>query len=146
MSCRRSGPWLFRIAHNRALDHLRRYEARMGGPLDAVRDTAVDPAQDPGDVIEHQQAVRLAVWRFVELAPAQRSCVILKDVLEHMLEEIGVLLELSLPAVKAALHRGRVRLRELAEAPPAAARCWPRTCSSTLCRARSAPGARSATT
>jgi len=84
-------PWLSRIAHNRALDHLRRYEARMGEPLDAVRDTAVDPAQDPGDVIAHQQAVRLAVWRFVELAPAQRSCVIFKDVLEHMLEEIGVL-------------------------------------------------------
>ena len=28
-------PWLFRIAHNRALDHLRRYEARMSEPLDA---------------------------------------------------------------------------------------------------------------
>jgi RNA polymerase sigma-70 factor (ECF subfamily) len=113
-------PWLFRVAHNRALDHLRRYEARMGEPLDAVRDTAVDPAPDPGDVIAHQQAVRLAVSRFVELAPAQRSCVILKDVLGHTLEEIGALLELSLPAVKAALHRGRARLRDLAEAPPTA--------------------------
>jgi len=113
-------PWLFRVAHNRALDHLRRYEVRMGEPLDAVRDTAVDPAPDPGDVIAHQQAVRLAVSRFVELAPAQRSCVILKDVLGHSLEEIGALLELSLPAVKAALHRGRARLRDLAEAPPAA--------------------------
>jgi RNA polymerase sigma factor (sigma-70 family) len=112
-------PWLFRIAHNRALDHLRRYEAKMSAPLDEVRDT-VDPAPEAGDVIAHQQAVRLAVTRFVELAPAQRSCVILKDVLGHTLEEIGVLLELSLPAVKAALHRGRVRLHELAEAPPAA--------------------------
>ncbi len=111
-------PWLFRIAHNRALDHLRRYEARMGEPLDAVHDTAVDPAGDPGDVIAHQQAVRLAVSRFVELAPAQRSCVILKDVLGHSLEEIGGLLELSLPAVKAALQRGRVRLRELAVTRP----------------------------
>jgi DNA-directed RNA polymerase specialized sigma24 family protein len=41
-------PWLFRIAHNRALDHLRRYEARMSEPLDAVRDSAADPAPDPG--------------------------------------------------------------------------------------------------
>jgi RNA polymerase sigma factor (sigma-70 family) len=112
-------PWLFRIAHNRALDHLRRYEAKMSAPLDEVRDT-IDPAPEAGDVIARQQAVRLAVTRFVELAPAQRSCVILKDVLGHTLEEIGVLLELSLPAVKAALHRGRVRLHELAEAPPAA--------------------------
>jgi RNA polymerase sigma factor (sigma-70 family) len=111
-------PWLFRIAHNRALDHLRRYEARMGEPLEAVQDSAADPAPDPGDVIAHQQAVQVAVSRFVELAPAQRSCVILKDVLGHSLEEIGGLLELSLPAVKAALHRGRVRLRELAGAQP----------------------------
>jgi RNA polymerase sigma-70 factor (ECF subfamily) len=113
-------PWLFRIAHNRALDHLRRYEARMGEPLEAVQDSAADPAPDPGDAIAHEQAVQAAVSRFVELAPAQRSCVILKDVLGHSLEEIGGLLELSLPAVKAALHRGRVRLREFAEAQPPA--------------------------
>jgi len=111
-------PWLFRIAHNRALDHLRRYEARMGEPLEAVQDSAADPAPDPGDAIAHQQAVQAAVSRFVELAPAQRSCVILKDVLGHSLEEIGGLLELSLPAVKAALQRGRVRLRELAVTRP----------------------------
>jgi RNA polymerase sigma factor (sigma-70 family) len=114
-------PWLFHIAHNRALDHLRRYEARMGEPLDAVRDTAVDPRPDPGDAIAHEQAMQAAVARFVELASVQRSCVILKDVLSHSLEEIRVLLQLSMPAVKAALHRGRVRLRELAEAPPTAA-------------------------
>ena len=114
-------PWLFRIAHNRALDQLRRYEVRMGEPLDAARDSAIDPAPDPGDAIAGEQAVQAAVSRFVELAPTQRSCVILKDVLGHSLEEIGALLELSLPAVKAALHRGRVRLRELAAMPPAAA-------------------------
>jgi len=111
-------PWLFRIAHNRALDHLRRYEARMVEPLEAVRDTAIDPAPDPGDAMAHQQAVRLAVSRFVELAPAQRSCLILKDVLGHSLEEIGALLELSLSAVKASLRRGRLRLRQLAAAAP----------------------------
>jgi RNA polymerase sigma factor (sigma-70 family) len=113
-------PWLFRIAHNRALDHLRSYGARMGEPLEAVRDSAVDPAPDPGDDIARQQAVQAAVSRFVELAPAQRSCVILKDVLGHSLDEIGGLLELSLPAVKAALHRGRVRLHELKVVQPTA--------------------------
>ncbi len=82
-------PWLFRIAHNRALDHLRRYEARMGEPLEAVQDSAADPAPDPGDAIAHQQAVQAAVSRFVDL-----------------------------PAVKAALQRGRVRLRELAVTRP----------------------------
>jgi len=125
-------PWLFRIAHNRALDHLRRYEARMVEPLEAVRDTAIDPAPDPGDAMAHPQAVRLAVSRFVELAPAQRSCLILKDVLGHSLEEIGALLELSLSAVKASLHRGRLRLRQLAAtAPPEPLR---RETSSTVAR------------
>jgi RNA polymerase sigma-70 factor, ECF subfamily len=113
-------PWLFRIAHNRALDYLRRYEARMSESLDAVRDTAADPAPSPDDAMAHQQAVQLAVSRFVELAPAQRSCVILKDVLGHSHEEIGAMLELTVPAVKAALHRGRLRLGELAERPPRA--------------------------
>ena len=113
-------PWLFRIAHNRALDHLRSYGARMGEPLETVQDSAVHPAPDPGDDIARQQAVQAAVSRFVELAPAQRSCVILKDVLGHSLDEIGGLLELSLPAVKAALHRGRARLRELKATQPTA--------------------------
>src|SRR5258708_565394 len=106
-------PWLFRIAHNPALDHPRRYEAGRGEPLEAVQDSAADPAPDPGDAIAHQQAVQAAVSRFVELAPAQRSCVILKDVLGQSLEEIGGLLELSLPAVKAALRRGRALLPAL---------------------------------
>ena len=113
-------PWLFRIAHNRALDHLRSYGARMGEPLESVQDSTVDPVPDPGDDIARQQAVQAAVSRFVELAPAQRSCVILKDVLGHSLDEIGGLLELSLPSVKAALHRGRARLRELKVTQPTA--------------------------
>jgi len=122
-------PWLFRMAHNRALDHLRRYEVRMSEPLENVQDQVIDPAPDPGDTLAHEQAVRAAVSRFIELAPAQRSCVILKDVLEHSLEEIAALLELSLPAVKAALHRGRKRLRDLG---PGA--CPPRTVSPTVAR------------
>jgi RNA polymerase sigma-70 factor, ECF subfamily len=114
-------PWLFRIAHNRALDHLKRYEARMGEPLEAIQDSARDPGPDPGDAIAREQAVHAALSRFIQLAPAQRSCVILKDVLGCSLEEIGALLRLTMPAVKASLHRGRQRLRELAEVPVAAA-------------------------
>ena len=35
-------PWLFRIAHNRAIDYLRRYERRMSEPLDAALEIAAD--------------------------------------------------------------------------------------------------------
>jgi len=115
-------PWLFRVAHNRALDYLRRYERRMSEPLDVALEIAADDALDPENALAREQAVRAAVSRFLELAPAQRSCVILMDVLDHSLDEIAGLLDLSVPAVKAALHRGRARLRELSQAPAAAAR------------------------
>jgi RNA polymerase sigma factor (sigma-70 family) len=115
-------PWLFRIAHNRALDVLRRYDRRMGEPLtdDLV---ALDPG-DPEEALAREEALRAAVSRFVKLPPLPRSCVILKDVLDHSLEEMAALLEQSVPAIKAALHRGRTRLRALGDAvgPPVAAR------------------------
>jgi RNA polymerase sigma-70 factor, ECF subfamily len=112
-------PWLFRIAHHRAIDHLRRYERRMGQPLDVIMVTAADEGPDPEEALSRGEAVRTAISRFIELAPAQRSAVILKDVLGHSLEEIAWLLELTVPAVKAALHRGRERLRALAAEPAA---------------------------
>jgi RNA polymerase sigma-70 factor, ECF subfamily len=115
--------WLFRIAHNRALDYLRRYERRMGEPLEGAEDIAAGDAVEPDIALERDEAVRAAISRFLELAPAQRSCVVLKDVLDYSLEEIAAMLELSLSAVKAALHRGRTRLRELSKASgPAAPR------------------------
>jgi RNA polymerase sigma-70 factor (ECF subfamily) len=105
--------WLFHIAHNRALDFLRRYDRRMSEPLETVREE-LPGADAADDALARDEAIRMAVSRFVELVPLQRSCVILKDVLEHSAEEIADLLALSVPAVRAALHRGRARLRELA--------------------------------
>ena len=53
----------------------------------------------------------------MRLPVAQRSSVILMDVLGHSLEEISEVLESTVPAVKANLHRGRQRLVELAAEP-----------------------------
>jgi RNA polymerase sigma factor (sigma-70 family) len=103
--------WLFRIAHNRALDYLRRYDRRMSEPLDLDTDEFIDRASDPDTLLPREQAVTLAIARFAQLAPIQRSCVILKDVLDYSLEEIADSLQISVPAVKAALHRGRARLQ-----------------------------------
>lgn len=109
--------WLFRIAHNRALDYLRM--RRLSEPLES-QDEVADTDSDPENLLPREQAVTLAMARFLELAPSQRSCVILKDVLDYSLEDISNSLDLSIPAVKAALHRGRTRLRSLPEAQDAA--------------------------
>ena len=117
-------PWLFRIAHNRALDLLRGRAVRRAEPLEAAAEVA-DPANpDPVERLMRQEAVKTAVSRFVELPTLQRSVVILKDVLDQSLSEIAALLDLTVDAVKGHLARGRARLREVnAQAgPPAEAR------------------------
>jgi RNA polymerase sigma-70 factor, ECF subfamily len=115
--------WLFQIAHQRSIDYLRRYDRRMGQPLEDIMNTAADEADSPEDAVAREESVRLAVSAFLELAPAQRSCVVLKDVLGHSVDEIAPLLEMTVPAVKAALHRGRERLRK--RSPPAVQQAAP---------------------
>src|SRR3954471_2163165 len=51
-------PWLFRIAHHRALDHLKRYDVRMRESLDAEREDA--EAADPDDALAREEATRAA--------------------------------------------------------------------------------------
>ena len=107
--------WLFRIAHNRCIDLSRRYDRRMGEPLDEELEA---PARSADDQLAQRHAIELAVSRFLELPPVQRSCVILREVLGYSTDETAALLALSPLAVKAALHRGRIRLAELAASPP----------------------------
>ena len=120
--------WLFRIAHNRALDLLRGRAVRMTEPIDAAAEVVDQASPDPVEMLMRQEAVGTAVSRFAELPTLQRSVVILKDVLDEQLSEIAALLDLTVDAVKGHLARGRARLREinaqaatLAEARPASA-------------------------
>jgi RNA polymerase sigma-70 factor (ECF subfamily) len=121
-------PWLFRIAHNRALDLLRSRKMRMAEPIEAASGVVDEAGLDPMEVLMRQEAVETAVSRFAELPLVQRSVVILKDVLDEPLKDIAELLDLTVDAVKAHLARGRARLRQInaqggavAEARPASA-------------------------
>jgi RNA polymerase sigma-70 factor, ECF subfamily len=105
--------WLFRIAHNAALDFLRRrrrYEAIHSDEELEMIATLVNP-------VSNRQAASASLRTFMRLPVTQRSCVILMDVLGHSLDEISLVTGTSVPAVKAGLNRGRKRLREIANEP-----------------------------
>ena len=72
---------------------------------------------DPRTEVDARQAAEASLRTFMRLPITQRSSVILMDVLGYSLEEIASVTEASVPSVKAALHRGRERLRALAEEP-----------------------------
>ncbi len=105
--------WLFRIAHNTALDFLRRRIRQ-----EALRSAEeVDMIADQLDAVTSRQIAGASLRTFMRLPVAQRSSVILTDVLGYSLQEVCAVMDYSLPAVKAALHRGRAQLREMAEEP-----------------------------
>ena len=110
--------WLFRIAHNTALDFLRsraRQQALQSGE-------EVEMIADQFDEITSRQIAATSLRTFMRLPVAQRASVILMDVLGCSLQEICEVMDFSLPAVKAALHRGRTQLREYAGEPDDAPR------------------------
>jgi RNA polymerase sigma-70 factor (ECF subfamily) len=106
--------WLFRIAHNAAVDYLRRRARDENARADADPDTVVD---DRIGEAERRAIAAAGLRTFMRLALVQRSAVLLMDVFGHSLRDVSQSLEISIPAVKAALHRGRTRLRMLAREP-----------------------------
>ncbi len=102
--------WLYRIAHNKAIDYLRKTGSGQTEALDE-HPLHADLAQP----LENEEFATLALSIYLQLTPLQRSCVILKDVIGYSLSEISELLDASVGAVKAALHRGRQNLRKLSE-------------------------------
>jgi RNA polymerase sigma-70 factor (ECF subfamily) len=95
------------------LDFLRRRARQDATRSDEDPDMVVDPASTTDD----RQIAAASLHTFLRLPVAQRSCVILMDVLGYSLREISDVINSSIPAVKAALNRGRARLRELACEP-----------------------------
>jgi RNA polymerase sigma-70 factor, ECF subfamily len=99
-------PWLFRMAHNTALDFLKSHGRKytdVHAEIEAI--AGFEDRSDPA-------VVRAALARFLSLPVTQRSAVILKDVLGHSLEETAETMGTTIMAVKAALVRGRRTLLE----------------------------------
>jgi RNA polymerase sigma-70 factor (ECF subfamily) len=113
-------PWLFRIAHNKCIDFLRRERRQREDTVswDDETEAAADAREDTPDVddVPVSQALAALVTR---LPPRERACVLLKDVLDYSLAEIADMADTSVGGVKAALHRGREKLRRMPDATPA---------------------------
>lgn len=101
-------PWLFRIAHNAAMDFHKRYERKH---IDLVAELPEPADQDEPDV--DPALVQAALGVFLGLPPLQRSALILKDVLGHSLDQVASALEISLGATKAALSRARANINRI---------------------------------
>src|SRR5262249_692636 len=98
--------WLFRVASNLWIDEMRRArEARQ--PSENLSESAASAAK------HEPRAQREAAGTIIgRLSPQERAAVVLKDVVDLSLEEIGEALSTTPNAVKAALHRGRGKLVE----------------------------------
>src|SRR6201989_3237935 len=90
--------WLFRIAHNTALDFLRRRNRQQA--LHSGEE--VDMIAAPAAPVVNRQIAGASLRTFMRLPVAQRSSVILMDVLGCSLQEACEVMDFSLPAVKAA--------------------------------------------
>jgi RNA polymerase sigma factor (sigma-70 family) len=108
--------WLFRIAHNAAQDYLRRRSRELARMSEADMTTI----EDPSGSADSRHIARLSLRTFMHLTLAQRSAVILVDVLGLSLHETCEVTGATLAATKAALHRGREQLRSLAAEPETA--------------------------
>jgi RNA polymerase sigma-70 factor (ECF subfamily) len=105
--------WLVRVAHNQAIDFLRRRTRRDA--MHAVQD--LDTLVDPVANVDAGDTTLVSLRTFIRLPPLQRSVVIFKDVLGYSLDEVAEFTASSIAAVKSALQRGRANLKQLAEKP-----------------------------
>lgn len=120
----RLSSWLFKIANNVAIDHLRKRQIETvsidGSPHAAtaaeVESTSFDVVARQESALEELEARELgaAIERAIAgLRPEYRACILLRHVEGRSYEEIAATLDLPLGTVKTYIHRARHQLREV---------------------------------
>lgn len=105
--------WLVRVAHNSAIDFLRRRTQKDATHTTEELEMLIDASNDPSAGGTALTSLRT----FMRLPALQRSAVIFKDVLGYSLDEVAEFTGSSIAAVKSALQRGRANLKRLAAEP-----------------------------
>jgi RNA polymerase sigma factor (sigma-70 family) len=106
-------PWLYRIARNRSLNHLRRNTA-IG--VDSMDEHFSDLGQSTSEKVYKREEFRLLVEDIGHLPETQRSALVLREMDALSYEQIADVMDTTVPSVKSLLVRARIGLAEAAEA------------------------------
>jgi RNA polymerase sigma factor (sigma-70 family) len=108
--------WLYRVAHNRCIDHLR----RPVPPAAEIYELSRTPTHDPQAETVRREDLRRLVQDVQRLPEQQRSALLMRELDGLTYAELADALDTSVPAVKSLLVRARVGLVEAEEARDAA--------------------------
>ncbi|HLH14270.1 MAG TPA: sigma-70 family RNA polymerase sigma factor, partial [Solirubrobacteraceae bacterium] len=106
-------PWLYRIARNRSLNHLRRATA-IG--VDSMDVHYAEHGISTGDKVMRRESFRELVADVHKLPETQRTALLLREIDALSYEQIAHAMETTVPSVKSLLVRARISLAEAAEA------------------------------
>ncbi len=106
-------PWLYRIARNRSLNHLRRASA-VG--VDSMDIHFADHGLTTGDRVIKRESFRELLADVHSLPETQRTALLLREIEALSYEQIADAMETTVPSVKSLLVRARISLAEAAEA------------------------------
>jgi RNA polymerase sigma factor (sigma-70 family) len=106
-------PWLYRIARNRSLNHLRRIQAIGVESMDVHFS---DGGASTADKVHEREEFRLLVGDIHDLPETQKTAVVLREMEALSYEQIAEAMETTVSSVKSLLVRARVSLAEAAEA------------------------------
>lgn len=102
--------YLFRMATNTWFDQCRRQ-----GLMNSYTASHIEAPPSSVDTMEVRAALQTM---FIHLPPRERVSLLLKDVFDYSLEEIAIITETTVGAVKSALARGREKMKKLNDAKP----------------------------
>jgi RNA polymerase sigma factor (sigma-70 family) len=105
-------PWLYRIARNRCLNHLRRPKPAGQDSMDVFER---DGGATTADTVHKREEFRYIVADVQELPETQRTALLLREIDALSYDQISEAMDATVPSVKSLLVRARVSLAEAAE-------------------------------